>query len=121
MLASADIVFTSVFTAEIVLKVKQTLTDIKCFSFNKRFKSYLLKNTWQSDIMILYLQSNSSFYSIVNVIVGNKNPFSDDNIRCYSSQRLLLPQLFQHLGPSGGQCVSPIDRHGVSGFHKYTA
>lgn len=55
------------------------------------------------------------------VIVGNKNPFSDDNIWCYSSQRLLLPELFQHLGPAGGQCVSTLNRHGVSGVQKYTA
>lgn len=46
--------------------------------------------------------------------VHNKYPFSDDNIWCHSSQRLLLPELFQHLRSFGGQCIAPLNGHGVS-------
>lgn len=40
--------------------------------------------------------------------------FTDDHVWCHSSQRLFLPELFQHPRSAGGQCISPLYGHGVS-------
>lgn len=95
MLAYADIVFTSVFTAEIVLKVIQSVVCIMCLlkvkiytHWNDRDSSWPWKN--------------------------NNNCSSDDNLWRHPSQRLFLPELFQHLGSLGGQCLSAVNGHGVS-------
>lgn len=63
----------------------------------------------------LYLPQKLVLSTVVVFIMDNKYSFSDDNIWCHSSQRVFLSELFQYLGSSGGQCISPLNGHGVSG------
>lgn len=53
------------------------------------------------------------------LLIAGKIYFLDDNIWCHSSQRILLQELFQHFGSFGGQCISPLNGHGVSGARKH--